>query len=256
MNFRKMLITAAATVAAICCACAGMSFAPYRDRAVSDAIAEESGTVDLTGVNEKFHELLNVNPHTVGWLKVNEYIDYPVVKYDNDHYLHTDFYGEEDDDGTLFVNEYNSLEPRDDVILIHGHNMKSGEMFGRLKGYEKFENVCAEPLINFRTLKDDEDVLYVPVYAFHASMNPDDPEYFNIMQLNFETDADYQAYLDEMAELSIWQSPADVNTDDKLLMLVTCSYYQDNGRFMLVCRQLRADEKPEDMQKLYAEAAK
>ena len=38
-------------------------------------------------VSEEFKELLEINPHTVGWLTVGEIADYPVVKRDNEFYL-------------------------------------------------------------------------------------------------------------------------------------------------------------------------
>jgi len=39
-----------------------------------------------------------------------------------------------------------------------------------------------------------------------------------------------------------------------LLTLVTCSYYQDNGRFLLFTRKLRADETIESVTKLMKDA--
>ena len=60
------------------------------------------------------------------------------------------------------------------------------------------------------------------------------------------------AYLQSILNRSLWQSPADASPDDQYLMLVTCSYYQDNGRFMLLCRMLRDDETPETVRELYS----
>ena len=54
-----------------------------------------------------------------------------------------------------------------------------------------------------------------------------------------------QTYLDAMKKLSIWQSPIEAAIDDEYIALITCSYYQENGRFILVCRKLRKDETPE-----------
>jgi len=236
-------------------------------------IAPES---TLPPIHEDFARLYEVNPHVIGWLKLGERIDYPVVHFDNVLYLDHDFYGDSDNNGTLFVNEHNSIIPRDDVLLIHGHNMKSGAMFGTLKRYEDLEYVCRYPIVSFRTVYDAEDVFYVPIAAFHASMEPGNDEYFNIMQTVFMDDfptivtpgatpvpgatpaprqsSEYQAYLDSLLAWSMWESPADVCVEDELLMLVTCSYYQDDGRFMLVCRKLREGETVEGMQQLFTQA--
>lgn len=249
----------------------------YNDASVIDIIfgnayAEEPDgsapvpEATLPPVQESFNELLSENADTIGWLKVGDIVDYPVVKSDNVFYLDHDFFGEYDDNGTLFLNEYNELFPRDDVLLIHGHNMRSGAMFGDLMLYEDFEYTCENPLVSFRTIYDAEDVYYVPVYAFNASMNINDPSFVDITRMRFEDDAApdgtsatirqstaYNEYLDEMSSVSIWQAPVDVNADDKLLMLITCSYYQDNGRFILICRQLRDGETPESVTAVYSD---
>ncbi len=42
--------------------------------------------------------------------------------------------------------------------------------------------------------------------------------------------------------------------EDELLTLVTCSYHQDNGRFLLFTRKLRANETAESVSALVAQA--
>ena len=68
----------------------------------------------------------------MGWLKAGEGID-PCrgAVLTTLYYLDHGFTGEEDRNGTLFLNMNNQLFPPDDVLLIHGHNMKDGSMFER-----------------------------------------------------------------------------------------------------------------------------
>ena len=278
---------------------------------------------EVRPIAEDFRDLYAANPYTVGWLNAGAYIDYPVVHYDNDFYLHHDFYNRPDENGTLFVNEYNCMWPRDRMLLIHGHNMNSGAMFGTLLDYERYDYLEQYPLISFRTIYDEEDVYYTPIAAYNASMEEDNPAYFNVVWLLFgdeqeqtteeETEelteeeageetkdrsaeesnsesetlteemsemnasqetkaeapvveileADAQAeqeeryrerfdiYMDAVMERSRWICPVDYNVDDELLTLVTCSYYYENGRFMLLWRKLRENETPEDILALY-----
>lgn len=225
--------------------------------AIEDAVPE---------VQSDFLELYAENEHIVGWLTMGESIDYPVVQYDNEYYLTHNFFGKGDSNGTLFVNMDNRLWPRDDVLLIHGHNMKSGAMFGRLTRYEKYDYLCKYPIVTFRTIFDAEDVHYVPVAGFNASMIQGNSDYFDIMQLNFENDiaeesasaeaagrqsAAFQQYLDDVRTLSLWESPVEVDVNDELLMLVTCSYKNEDGRFILICRKLRDGETPETVAALF-----
>lgn len=225
------------------------------------ASAEEALTVQ-----EDFLKLYEANKDVVGWLKAGERIDDPVVQRDNDYYLTHNFYGKSDSNGTLFLNINNALIPRDDVLLIHGHNMRSGAMFGTLLKYMNYEYMCQNPLISFRTIYDAEDVYYTPIAAFNASMIPGNAEYFDITQIVFEDDLpdvpeeagrrskDYQAYLEALEERTIWKPLVDTTVEDRLLMLVTCSYFQEDGRFVLVCRELRENEDPESLAVLYSSA--
>lgn len=215
-------------------------------------------------VQEDFLKLYEANKDIVGWLKAGDRIDDPVVQRDNDYYLTHNFYGKSDSNGTLFLNMNNALIPRDDVLLIHGHNMRSGAMFGTLLKDMNYEYMCQYPLISFRTIYDAEDVYYTPIAAFNASMMPENAEYFDITQIVFEDDTPdgtegterkskaYQAYLEDLDERTIWKPLVDVNVEDELLMLVTCSYFQEDGRFVLVCRKLREDEDPERLAALYS----
>ena len=191
-----------------------------------------------------------------------EDIDLPVVQYDNEYYLSHDFFGHRDYDGTLFVNAANRLLPRDDVVLIHGHNMKSGAQFGRLRRFEEYRYAVQHPIVVFRTIWDEEEAAYVVAAAFNASMTEENPEYFDIGRLRFhpigeeeigDGSEDFTQYLARLKNKSIWDAPIDLCPTDELLMLVTCSYYQENGRFVLVCRRLREVETREMIENAFAE---
>ena len=218
------------------------------------AMAEGDADVSAASgpVQEDFRELYKINPHIVGWLNAGPDIDLPVVQYDNEYYLNHNFYGRRDANGTLFVNEANALWPPDDAILIHGHNMKSGAQFGRLRRFGQFSWAARHPIVRFRTIRDAEDVCYAVVAAFNASMNEGDPAYFNLGRIRFADEASCAAFLYEILQISLWRPPLDLRPGDRLLMLVTCSYLQDNGRFVLVCRRLREGETCESIEALFA----
>lgn len=238
---------------------------------IASASAEEGFLVDeeftpartVSMPQEGFLSLYAQNPDVVGWLKAGENVDYPVVKRDNVFYMDHNFFGEEDRNGTLFINANNELDPRDDVLLIHGHNMKSGDMFGKLLSFRDEAYMRQYPIVSFQEVYGDNEPNYVPIAAFDASMLDDNRSYFDITQIHFDNDtqeettprqsASFQAYLDAIQERSYWKAPVDVSVDDHLLMLITCSYEQEDGRFVLVCRQLRENETPESIQAAIAQ---
>ena len=237
----------------------------------ASALAEEEEEAaepeaELPPVQKDFQKLLKANRNTVGWLKVGASVDNAVVQSDNEYYLDHNFFGQLDSNGTLFMNAANSLYPRDDVLLIHGHAMKSGAMFWTIKEFDSEAYLQKYPIVSFRTIYDEQEVLYTPIAAFRASMTEQHPQYFDVLQMNFEDDEPpvlesdpnaprkskaFQTYLDSLAERSLWQPKVDVTPDDALLMLVTCTYEVDDGRYMLVCRRLREGETAESITALY-----
>ncbi len=205
-------------------------------------------------ISEEFKELLEINPNTVGWLTVGEIADYPVVKWNDEYYLTHNFEKKYDPNGSIFVTQNNVLRPRDTVLLIYGHHMSSGQMFGRLVRYMHEDYMRKFPLIQFRTIYADEeehDTWYVPVSFFSASMEEGEEGYFNILPMFFENEKDHDEYLRTIRDRSVWKAPTDVTKEDNLIMLITCSYDLVDSRYLLICRQLREDETPEEMEALY-----
>ena len=231
-----------------------------RDWLLPTACAE--GLPEEKTVHEDFAELYAQNPHLVGWLSLGEDIDYPVVQHDNSYYLEHNFFGNSDANGTIFVNAANELEPRDSVLLIHGHNMKSGAMFGDLDLYRGTAYLKQYPIVSLRMLDAAEADLYVPIAAFDASMNPEANGYFDLTRIRFDYDqptddpevwrsSELEAYIREVRELSMWDSPVEADSTDRFIVLVTCSYSHDDGRMMLVCRQLRETETAESVAAMF-----
>lgn len=92
-----------------------------------------------------FEELQKINPDIVAWIRIEGLgIDYPVVQgEDNEHYLHYTFRGEANVAGSIFLDYRNKADFSDSKIILYGHNMKNGSMFGSLKKYQN-ENVFQE----------------------------------------------------------------------------------------------------------------
>ena len=216
------------------------------------ALAEPVAEATLPPMQESFAELYAQNPHVVGWLEMDPDIALPVVQWDNSFYMDHDFDGNESVAGTLFVDSRNTLWPQDDHILIYGHNMKDGSMFGSLNNYRNVGFLRATTCIQFNTIYGDAQ--YVPFALFDASMTKDDPNYFKLIRLNFSEEQPFDAFLADVQSRSLFNIPVDVNEDDQLLSLVTCSYSMDDGRFIILCRKLRADETPEQMSALLQQA--
>lgn len=160
-------------------------------------------------------------------------------KNDNSFYLDHNFSKEKSSAGTLFMDGSNLLTPEDDCLIVYGHNMRNGTMFHSLCSYEKLDFLKKNALARFDTLYENR--VYAPFAVLSVSAEPESPYYVNIRQFDMG-DADILALADELRKRSVLNIPIDVCGGDKLLLLVTCEYVHDNGRFVVALRALRENE--------------
>ena len=128
---------------------------------------EETQEAGNGGILVEYEELHNQNNDMIGWLKIEDtVIDYPVMQTmeDEQYYLKINFEKEDDKNGCLIMDTdsvvgegtkelgyVEGTEPSSNLI-IHGHNMKSGNMFGNLDLYEDELYGKAHNIIYFDSL--------------------------------------------------------------------------------------------------------
>ena len=200
---------------------------------------------------ESFAELLRYNPDTVGYLSIGEIVDLPVVQRENDneYYLTHAYSGEEAREGALFLDGANRLS--DENLIVYGHNMRNGTMFGELSSFGEREFLLENAVVRFDTLY--ENALYVPFAMFEASMDENDAHYFDVRQIVFD-ETSFELFVLKLRSRSVFDVPVEVEYGDQLLTLVTCSYNDDDGRYIVALRKLREGETEEEIRALMAEA--
>ena len=113
------------------------------DKSVREQVASLFGTPvenGQEGIPPEFQALYAENPDTVGWLRIDgTNVDSVVMHAPNtlEKYLHTDFNGQYSARGTFYVAEKNDLQTSDNII-IYGHHMNDGTMFGQLAKFEDY----------------------------------------------------------------------------------------------------------------------
>lgn len=197
-------------------------------------------------VQPAFGDLLSLNPHTVGFLQLGSDISLPVVQKpnDNDYYLNHSFNCEESIGGTLFLDGSNLLVPEDPALIIYGHNMRNGTMFRPLIQYESIDYLKSNPLVQFDTIYENR--CYAPFAVFTVAADADRGHSINIRQFQFDESA-WDAYISDMRALSLHSIPVDVAYGDHILLLVTCEYTHNNGRFVVALRQQRENETLDEL---------
>ncbi|MBO6112701.1 MAG: class B sortase [Lachnospiraceae bacterium] len=188
----------------------------------------------------EFESLLYRNQNIIGWISIpGTDINYPVMKslYGNgEYYLDHNFDQQEDKNGTLFMDD------RCDVIkptvnyIIYGHNMKSGKMFGSLDEY-KSEAFCkSHPTVTFNTIYDYGT--YTVMAAFESKVYTDTDIGFRYYDfIDPENEYDFMTGVENIKALSMYETGVNAQWGDRLLLLSTCDYEQDNGRFVVICKQ-------------------
>lgn len=187
----------------------------------------------------EYEAILEENQDFGGWITIEgTKVDYPVMltKSDADYYLMRNFNGQSDINGTLFMDARTNLEQRSTNIIIYGHNMKSGEMFGGLKKYLDEDYWFEHKEISFDTIY--EKGTYEIFAVCLAQVQYRDTEgfrYYDFIQADSEED--FQEFLDQIKQLSVF-TVTDVPTyGDELLTLSTCNNYVEDGRLFLVAKK-------------------
>ena len=178
----------------------------------------------------------------MGWISIpSTRIDYPVMQSSQeepDYYLKHDFDKNDDLNGTLFIDARNDYINRDTNIIIYGHNMKSGMMFGELKKYLDEDFYNAHKTIEFNTLY--ERGVYEVIEVGLSEVQYQDENVFRYYNfLNADSEEEYQEYLNNVAQLSVYGTEIDSTYGDQLLTLSTCNNYTQDGRMFILAKRVQ-----------------
>ena len=189
------------------------------------------------GIVDSFRDLLAQNSDTIGWLTIDgTSIDYVVMHAPNepDKYLHRDFYGSESRWGTLYVAEDCDVRSSDNII-IYGHHMRDGSMFGALAQYESADFCKSHSTVRFNTIYGPGQYEVVAVVRTDANLGSSAFPYYSYTQANDpDTLAEYAAFLEKNR---LYDTGCSLQEGDKVLTLSTCNYHTTNGRLIVVCRK-------------------
>ena len=193
----------------------------------------------LPDILPEYETLYNKNKKLIGWLKIDDTnIDYPVMQTsDNTYYLDHNYNQEYDKNGSIFLDYNCSVYPRSTNMIVYGHHMKSGNMFGNLQKYAKESYGKKHSVITFDTIY--EKAQYQVMYVFRSQVyNEDDIvfKYYQFIEANSETE--FNSYMQEMSELSLYDTGVTAEFGDSLLTLSTCDSSQTDGRFVVVAKRI------------------
>lgn len=202
-------------------------------------------------------KLESINPEysdSCAWITIDgTNVDYPVVHPDvqtfveeqdkdktymdalvsaDSYFLHKGMDNDYSVNGTIFSDAVDvALDSEDinDVTAIYGHHMKSGKMFRDVDYYRSQSYADAHP---FGVIYTDDGYAYkVSFFAANVISGSDSS---SIQVSDFTSEDEFNEYYNNIEKNSlIKMNDVDLEFGDKVVVLVTCDYSEDNARLAL-----------------------
>lgn len=218
-------------VAAILVFIAGMAV-----KLLKEDYTEERTFKDIQKVVEKTDDedilgkLKKRNSDVVGYLEISDTtISYPVMqsKDEPDFYLNHDIDKNYSFYGTPYLSAYCDLEKSDNLI-IYGHNINGGRMFGVLMKYKDESFYQMHKIIYFTTEEKSRYEIFAVI-----SVNKYEFPYWQFVMAQDEMD--YDEFINKVKQYSRYDTGITPKYGDRLLTLSTCDNSRGNNyRFAIV----------------------
>lgn len=212
------------------------------DRVIEDqevALAN-MGKIDESRILGKFRSLYDKNEDFRGWLSIEgTKIDYPVMSRedDNDYYLDKNFEHETDKNGLLILDYRCHIDGSNQNMIIYGHNMRTGVMFGTLKKYKDKAFGESHPTITFDTIYENAE--YEVVAAMLSEVAYADEDVFRYYDaIDMSTQADFDDFWNNVSKKALYVR-GELSYGDACLILSTCDNYKEDGRFVVIAKKVQ-----------------
>ena len=222
------------------------------DMQMAEEETTESNSVTEPVMLSAYKAMFEQNEDFAGWLKIEDtMIDYPVMQCleDENYYLRRDFYKKENKNGCLILdndsnagvgvreeNYANGSKPSTNLI-IHGHTMKSGEMFGKLKLYEDKEYGLSHKIVCFDSPYEKRQYELIAVFYSQVYYKSDKVfKYYKFFQA--DTQEEFDDWYKNIKELSLYDTGVMAEFGDEFITLSCCAYHVEDGRFVVVGKRI------------------
>lgn len=198
---------------------------------------------ELPEVLDEYKNLVNKNKKLIGWVKIDDTnIDYPVMQTsDNEYYLDHNLNQEYDKNGSIFMDKDCDVVKPSTNLILYGHHMKSGKMFGGLDKYSDEKYYESHKYIDFDTIY--EKGIYEIMYVFRSRVYSEQEVVFKYYQfIDAMSEVEFDSNMNEMAAASLYDTGVTASYGDRLLTLSTCDYQEKNGRFVVVAKKVAEKE--------------
>lgn len=181
-----------------------------------------TSTLDFISMQKQY-------PDVRAWLTIpGTEIDYPVLQSslaDPEYYLRRNYKGEWRMAGSLFLQA--DCTPDGRSLVLYGHNMDDGTMFGSLPLYMNADYAKQHDRLLLETPDGLQEYRLAAVLETDVGQVP-----FN--RTTFMDDADFLTFAETLLTHASVKTDTPITTQSRLLLLVACSYSWENARYVLV----------------------
>ncbi len=190
--------------------------------------------------------LIRKNHDFKGWITIGDTkVDNPIYQTDNnDYYLNHNQDRQKSIYGALYFDYRNVItkEKTDKNLVIYGHEMKNGSMFGELKKLRSLDFYKKNPTFEFATIYNRGTYKIYSVFVLNAAKADDGGYIYNVIGQDFVTEQGFDSWVNDAKQRSLINTNVDVKLGDETLALVTCCNDFPNARLVVMARKTRDGE--------------
>ena len=202
-----------------------------------EPLPEDKPVSEGEDILARYKELYLKNEDMAGWISIADTtINYPVMQSKDkpNFYLKHNFEKSYSDLGVPYIQENCNIASSDNLIL-YGHHIKGGRMFGALENYKDKKFYEKHKIIQFDTLTEQGEYEIVAVFKTVA-YNPEGYRYYDFVDAEHEREFD--AYVGKCKEIALYDTGVTAEYGDRLITLSTCEYSAKNGRLVVVAKRI------------------
>lgn len=191
----------------------------------------------LSMIDVDLNSLKEINPETKGWIEVlGTNINYPFVQHsDNNFYLNHSFDKNSNRAGWVFLDSRNDIETLDRNNIIYAHGRINTVLFGTLKNILKSNWYSNTKYHIVRMSTESHNTLWEVFSVYQIPVTSD------YIVTDFSNDQSYEYFLKYLIERSEYEFNVELNKDDKILTLSTCT--SPSTRVVMHARLINLENK-------------
>lgn len=210
------------------------------ERGNSSDVRKEKKKLDSedSSIIKEMWKLHKLNSDVIGYITDNKKIKYPVLQAknkDSNFYLSKDYNMSYKASGSIFIP--NDIKFDDKMVLVYGHQMNDGSMFGSLHKYKDKNYFSRNRKIKLYSLYDKSDLEVVAVLLTQVYYGPSKGFEFYNYRGDIST-TEFEEYKEGIKKFVFNGSVESIKYTDDFVELITCEYSHKDGRLVVLCKRV------------------